>query len=67
MIDVLTLDGDKIAASTGFMAADLFSELPSPPDLSHTSADTTPAAARGSLISGAQLFARFGLPPPCPN
>jgi RNA polymerase sigma-70 factor (ECF subfamily) len=55
VIDVLTLDGAKIAAATGFMAADLFTELPS-----------AEARARGSWITGAQLFARFGLPPSLP-
>jgi RNA polymerase sigma-70 factor (ECF subfamily) len=44
-IDVITLDGDKIAAVTGFLTADL---------LSLENAD--------GWISGAELFARFGLP-----
>ena len=44
-IDVITLDGDKIAAVTGFLTADLLS----------------PENA-GGWISGAELFARFGLP-----
>jgi RNA polymerase sigma-70 factor (ECF subfamily) len=44
-IDVLTLDGDKIAAVTGFLTADLLS----------------PENSAG-WISGADLFARFGLP-----
>jgi hypothetical protein len=55
VIDVLILDGAKIAASTGFMAADLFTDTPS-----------AEAGARGSWITGAQLFARFGLPPALP-
>jgi RNA polymerase sigma-70 factor (ECF subfamily) len=44
-IDVITLDGGKIAAMTGFLTADLLS----------------PENA-GGWISGAELFARFGLP-----
>jgi RNA polymerase sigma-70 factor, ECF subfamily len=44
-IDVLTLDGDKIAAVTGFLTADLIG----------------PEDSEG-WISGADLFARFGLP-----
>ncbi len=65
-IDVLTLDGAKVAASTGFMAAELFTEAQPAPDLSHVDADKVDAQARGSWISGAQLFARFGLPPALP-
>jgi RNA polymerase sigma-70 factor (ECF subfamily) len=49
VIDVLTLDGGKIAAVTAFLAA----ETLQPP---HSSA----------WISGAQLFARFGLPTSLP-
>jgi RNA polymerase sigma-70 factor, ECF subfamily len=60
VLDVLTLDGAKIAASTGFMAADLFSEF----NLSHI--DAPGARANGHTITGAQLFARFGLPPALP-
>jgi RNA polymerase sigma-70 factor (ECF subfamily) len=44
-IDVLTVDGDKIAAVTGFLTADLLGPEDS-----------------GGWISGAELFARFGLP-----
>jgi RNA polymerase sigma-70 factor, ECF subfamily len=44
-IDVLTIDGDKIAAMTGFLTADLLGPEDS-----------------GGWISGAELFARFGLP-----
>ncbi len=45
VIDVLTLDGDRIAAVTGFLTADV--------------------AARpgGGQVTGAEVFARFGLPP----
>ena len=51
VLDVLTLDGAKIAAVTGFLAADVSPELPSPE-----------APGRGAWITGAQLFSRFGLP-----
>jgi hypothetical protein len=44
-IDVLTIDGDKIAAVTGFLTADVLGPEDS-----------------GGWISGAELFARFGLP-----
>jgi RNA polymerase sigma-70 factor, ECF subfamily len=63
VIDVLTLDGAKIAASTGFMAAELFTDVQPAPDLSQFDANDAVARSRGSWISGAQLFARFGLPP----
>jgi RNA polymerase sigma-70 factor (ECF subfamily) len=66
VIDVLTLDGAKIAASTGFMAAELFTDVQPAPDLSQFDADEADARSRGSWISGAQLFARFGLPPALP-
>jgi RNA polymerase sigma-70 factor, ECF subfamily len=45
-IDVLTVDGDKIAAVTGFLTADILGG----PD------------AAGGWISGAELYRRFGLP-----
>ena len=45
VIDVLTLEGDKIAAVTAFLAAEAL-----PPQ--HSS----------GWITGAELFARFGLP-----
>jgi RNA polymerase sigma-70 factor, ECF subfamily len=49
-LDVLTLDGDKISAVTGFQSSELSHEpLPAEP-------------AREAWISGPQLFARFGLP-----
>lgn len=51
VIDVLTLDGAKIASSTGFMVSDLFADMPS-----------VAARAGRSWITGAELFARFGLP-----
>jgi RNA polymerase sigma-70 factor (ECF subfamily) len=45
VVDVLTLEGDKIAAVTGFL-------LPDPEDPPHA----------GAHITGAEIFARFGLP-----
>jgi RNA polymerase sigma-70 factor (ECF subfamily) len=66
VIDVLTLDGAKIAASTGFMAAELFTEVPPAPDLSHVDADKAEARPLGSCITGAVLFSRFGLPAELP-
>lgn len=45
-IDVLTLDGDKIAAVTGFLTADILGGRD----------------AAGGWISGAELYRRFGLP-----
>jgi RNA polymerase sigma-70 factor (ECF subfamily) len=44
VIDVLTLDGDRIAAVTGFVTFDLV-DLP-----------------EGGQVTGAEVFARFGLP-----
>jgi len=46
VIDVLTLEGPRIAAVTGFLMADA-------PEPAHTGAPAT----------GAEIFARFGLPP----
>ena len=48
-IDVLTLDGDRIAAVTGFLTAGLIG-----------------ADESTGWITGADLFARFGLPPEAP-
>ena len=45
VLDVLTLQGDRIAAVTGFITADVLG-LP----------------AGGRQVTGAQVFARFGLP-----
>jgi RNA polymerase sigma-70 factor (ECF subfamily) len=45
VIDVLTLDGDRIAAVTGFLSGEALER----PDA-------------GAWVSGADLFARFGLP-----
>jgi len=45
VIDVLTLDGDRIAAVTGFLTADV------------------QARPGGGQVTGAEVFARFGLPP----
>jgi hypothetical protein len=49
VIDVLTLEGDRIAAVTGFLLID-----------GHESA---PA---GATLTGAETFARFGLPAELP-
>jgi RNA polymerase sigma-70 factor (ECF subfamily) len=46
VIDVLTLDGGKIAAVTAFLAAEMLAP-------SHV----------GTPVTGAELFAQFGLPP----
>ena len=62
VIDVLTLDGAKIAAVTGFLASDVSTELPSPPARGHDGAETLAAPVRGTWLAGAELFARFGLP-----
>lgn len=51
VIDVLTLDGDKIAAVTGFLAAEVDTELP-----------PAPHPGRATWITGTELFCRFGLP-----
>ncbi len=61
VIDVLTLDGAKIAAVTGFLAAEVSAELPSAAaHMARSGADT--AEGPGGWIAGALLFARFGLP-----
>jgi RNA polymerase sigma-70 factor, ECF subfamily len=60
---VLTLDDAKIAAATGFQAAELSPQPPpAAPRPGHSGADTAQTSSRESWISGAQLFARFGLP-----
>jgi RNA polymerase sigma-70 factor (ECF subfamily) len=68
VIDILTLDGAKITGVTGFLAAELSTELPpaapNPDDGTH---DPLAAAARGSWMSGPQLFSRFGLPAELPE
>jgi RNA polymerase sigma-70 factor, ECF subfamily len=68
-LDVLTLDGAKISAVTSFQAAELLPELPPPqaphPDRGGT--DTAQVPSPGAWISGAQLFARFGLPRELPG
>jgi RNA polymerase sigma-70 factor, ECF subfamily len=46
VIDVLTLDGDKIAAVTGFLAAELDTELPQP----------APHSGRATWVTGTELF-----------
>ena len=53
VIDVLTLDGAKIAAVTAFLAAQVSTELP--PATSHP-------GRGGAWINGEELFSRFGLP-----
>ena len=45
VIDVLTLEGAKIAAVTGFLVADALQPAPA-----------------GAQVTGAEIFARFGLP-----
>jgi RNA polymerase sigma-70 factor, ECF subfamily len=45
VIDVLTLDGDRIAAVTGFLTGDALER-----------------SRAGGWVSGAEVFARFGLP-----
>jgi len=67
VLDVLTLDGTKIAAVTGFLAAAVSSELPPPGDPEVNGHDVPEASARGTWISGPQLFSRFGLPDELPR
>jgi RNA polymerase sigma-70 factor, ECF subfamily len=63
VLDVLTLDGAKIAAVTGFLAAEVFPDLPSAaPAMCRSGDDTAEAHAREGWITGAQMFSRFGLP-----
>jgi RNA polymerase sigma-70 factor, ECF subfamily len=66
VIDVFTLEDAKIAAVTSFMAADLFSELPSGPDLDRVVADRVEERGHGAWITRAQLFGRFALPTELP-
>jgi RNA polymerase sigma-70 factor, ECF subfamily len=67
-VDVLTLDGAKISAVTSFQAAELLPELPqSAGHPGRSSADTAEALSRKAWVSGAQLFARFGLPRELPH
>jgi RNA polymerase sigma-70 factor, ECF subfamily len=66
VIDVFTLDDAGIAAVTSFMAADLFTELLSEPDLDRVVADRAEARGRGAWITRAQLFGRFALPTELP-
>ena len=66
VLDVLTLDGAKIAAVTSFMAADLFTDLPSEPDLDRLVADPAEGRGGGAWVTGAQLFWRFSLPTELP-
>ncbi len=68
VIDVLTLDGPKIAAVTGFLAAEVSRELPSAaPHSGRSNEDTAEAAASGDWITSARLFSRFGLPDELPS
>jgi hypothetical protein len=63
VIDVLTLDGAKIAAVTGFLASEVSTELPSPPPAQGQGTDEAlTAPVSGSWLAGAELFSRFGLP-----
>jgi RNA polymerase sigma-70 factor, ECF subfamily len=67
-LDVLTLDGGKIAAVTGFQSAQLSGQpLPTAPHRPQGSADGTPTPGREAWISGSRLFARFGLPGELPD
>ena len=63
VIDVLTLDGAKIAAVTGFLTSEVSTELPSPPPpRGHGTDDALAAPVRGTWLAGAELFSRFALP-----
>jgi len=63
VIDVLTLDGVKIAAVTAFLAAEVSAELPPAAPSPHPrGADSSGANTRAAWITGAELFSRFGLP-----
>jgi hypothetical protein len=63
VIDVLTLDGAKITAVTGFLAAEVSTELPpAEADAVGNRQDTPDAPARPAWLDGVQLFSRFGLP-----
>jgi RNA polymerase sigma-70 factor (ECF subfamily) len=66
VIDVFTLEGAKIAAVTSFVAADLFAEWPSEPDLERVAADRAEERGGGAWFTGAQLFGRFALPTELP-
>ena len=63
VLDVLTLEGSKIAAVTGFLADEVSPHLPSPsPGAGASSEGTTEIPGPETWINGAQLFSRFGLP-----
>lgn len=63
VLDVLTLEGGKIAAVTGFLADEVSPHLPSPsPGAGAGSGGATQMPAPEPWITGAQLFSRFGLP-----
>jgi RNA polymerase sigma-70 factor, ECF subfamily len=63
VMDVLTLDGPKIAAVTAFLAAELSAELPpASGEPVRSGADGPGAQARPTWLTGAQLFSRFDLP-----
>jgi RNA polymerase sigma-70 factor (ECF subfamily) len=67
VIDVLTLDGDKIAAVTGFLAADVSTELPpAEPHPDRGGHDPPQGQSRDAWLTGVQLFSRFGLPAELP-
>jgi RNA polymerase sigma-70 factor, ECF subfamily len=66
VMDVLTLDGPKIGDITGFLAAELSTELP--PAAPHPGTDDPLAEpARRAWISGRDLFSRFSLPVELPE
>jgi len=68
VVDVLTLDGAKIAAVTGFLAATVSTELPPAESRPAASRHGTPdQSTHSTWISGAELFARFGLPGELPS
>ena len=63
VIDVLTLDGAKIAAVTAFLTAEVSADLPpAAPHPDPGCGDTSQAYTRTAWITGTELFSRFGLP-----
>ena len=66
VLDVLTLDGAKIAAVTGFLVDEVSPHLPAPSPGPGGSNDTLLQPGGGPWITGTQLFTRFGLPDELP-